>query len=156
MQSILSLEILWNEIRLKNGAYDTALFVKQSGSVGCYSYRDPTPEASVEHFTRACDEAEKFLDAKPDLLKYIIGVFGSSDPVTTPRSDGSTATKRHLSGKTHEYIVKRRKECLNTTLDELKSINKILKEALNYSSFTVVGPRDELEKIDGIDRILDI
>lgn len=156
MQSILSLEILWNEIRLKNGAYDTAFFAKASGSVGCYSYRDPSPAASVEYFTRACDEAAEFLSTEPDLLKYIIGVFGSSDPVTTPRSDGSTATKRHLAGKTHELIVKRRQECLSATLDELKRINEILKDALGNSTFTVVGPRDELEKISGIDRILDI
>ena len=156
MQSILSLEILWDEIRLKNGAYDTAFFAKASGTVGCYSYRDPSPAASVEYFTRACDEAEELLNTEPDLLKYIIGVFGASDPVTTPRSDGSTATKRHLSGKSHELIVKRRKECLNATLDELRQINKIIKSALNDSTFTVVGPRDELEKISGIDRILDI
>ena len=156
MQSILSLEILWDEIRLKNGAYDTAFFVKPSGTVGCYSYRDPSPSASVEFFTHACDKAEELLATEPDLLKYIIGVFGASDPVTTPRSDGSTGTKRHLSGKTHELIVKRRKECLNATLDELKNINKIIKNALNDSTFTVVGPRDELEKISGIDRILDI
>ena len=156
IQSILSLEILWDEIRLKNGAYDTAFFAKPSGTVGCYSYRDPSPCASVEFFTHACDEAEEFLNTEPDLLKYIIGVFGASDPVTTPRSDGSTATKRHLSGKSHELIVKRRQECLNTTLDELKQINKIVKSALNDSNFTVVGPRDELEKINGIYRILDI
>ena len=156
MQSILSLEILWDEIRLKNGAYDTAFFAKPSGTVGCYSYRDPSPCASVEFFTHACDEADELLNTEPDLLKYIIGVFGASDPVTTPRSDGSTATKRHLSGKSHELIVKRRKECLNATLDELKNINKIIKNALNDSTFTVVGPRDELEKINGIDRILDI
>ena len=156
MQSILSLEILWNEIRLKNGAYDTAFFAKASGSVGCYSYRDPSPSESVEYFTRACDEAAEFLNTEPDLLKYIIGVFGSSDPITTPRSDGSTATKRYLGGKTHELIVKRRQECLSATLDELKRINEILKDALGNSTFTVVGPRDELEKISGIDRILDI
>lgn len=156
MQSILSLEILWDEIRLKNGAYDTAFFAKPSGTVGCYSYRDPSPSASVEFFTQACDKAEELLATEPDLLKYIIGVFGASDPVTTPRSDGSTGTKRHLMGRSHELIVKRRQECLNATLDELKNINKIIKNALNDSTFTVVGPRDELEKIPGIDRILDI
>ena len=154
IQNIASLEILWNEIRLKNGAYDTGFFAKTSGSFGCYSYRDPSPEASVEYFGKVCDKISAFLESFPDLLKYIIGVFGSSDTVTTPRNDGSLATKRYLSGKTHELIVARRRECLNATLDELKRINQILKEALKKSSFTVVGPRDEIEKIAGINRIL--
>lgn len=156
MQSIISLEILWNEIRLKNGAYDTGFFAKPSGNVGCYSYRDPSPMASVDYFTRIADEVSSFLEDEPDLLKYVIGVFGSSDTVTTPRNDGSTATKRYLAGRTHELIVKRRQECLNTTLDDLKRINEIIRDTVQSSTFTVVGPRDELEKIPNIDRILDI
>lgn len=156
ISSIASLEVLWNEIRLKNGAYDTGFFAKATGSVGAYSYRDPSPMHSLDYFRRVCDEMSAFLDTDPDLLKYIIGVFGSSDTVTTPRNDGSTATKRHLSAKTHESIVKRRKECLEATVPELKRITALIKDALSKSTFTVVGPRDELEKIDGIDKILDI
>ena len=156
LQSIASFEILWNEIRLKNGAYDTGFFAKPTGSVGCYSYRDPSPSASVEYFGHVCDEISAFLDTEPDLLRYVIGVFGASDTVTTPRSDGALATKRYLSGKTYEKIVESRKECLDATVDELRRINEVIRSALDSSTFTVVGSRDELEKIDGIDRILDI
>lgn len=156
LQNIASFELLWDEIRLKNGAYDTGFFAKSTGSVGCYSYRDPSPSASVEYFGRVCDEMDDFLDDDPDLTKYIIGVFGAYDTVTTPRNDGATATKRYLAGKTHEKIVTGRKECLSATPDELRRINGILKTALSHSTFTVAGPRDELEKIEGIERILDI
>ena len=110
----------------------------------------------MEYFGKIFDEADDFLATEPDLLKYMIGVFGSSDTVTTPRNDGSTATKRYLSGKTHESIVKRRRECLDATVDELKRINGLLKEAFKNSTFTVVGPRDELDRIEKIDTILDI
>ena len=156
VQNIASFEILWNEIRLKNGAYDTGFFTRSSGVVGSYSYRDPSPDASVEYFARITDEISAFLDTEPDILKYVIGVFGASDTVTTPRTDGSTATKRYLAGKTHESIVKHRRECLEATLDELRRINATLKTALEGSTFTVVGPRDEIERIKGIDKILDI
>lgn len=156
IQSIVSLEILWNEIRLKNGAYDTGFFAKEAGTLGCYSYRDPSPLASLEYFARVFEETEAFLDTEPDLLKYIIGVFGARDTVTTPRHDGSVATQRYLSGKTHESIVQRRRECLESTVDGLKQTVKILQNAFRTSTFTVVGPRDELEKIDEIETILDI
>ncbi len=156
IQGIASLEILWNEIRLKNGAYDTGFFAKTTGSVGCYSYRDPSPEASINYFGSVADKMDAFLAGSPDLLKYIIGVFGSTDTVTTPRNDGSIATKRHLSGKTHEDAVKSRKECLEATLDELKRLNGIVREVMSLSTFTVVAGRDELEKISEIQNILDI
>lgn len=155
--SIASLEILWDEIRLKNGAYDTGFFAKHnSGSLGCYSYRDPAPGASVDFFSRISDEIEAFLNTHPDLLKYIIGVIGSADTVSTPRSDGQNATKRHLSGRTHDDVVKRRRECLDATVEELKRLNGLIGEAMKTSTFTVVGPRDSLEAIEGIDKILDI
>jgi hypothetical protein len=41
-------------------------------------------------------------------------------------------------------------------VEELRSINNTIREAMIKSSFTVVGPRDELEKITGTHRILDI
>ena len=156
LQGIASLEILWNEIRLKNGAYDTGFFAKPSGAVGCYSYRDPSPEASSAYFARIADEIDLFLDTEPDLLKFVIGTFGASDTVTTPRNDGSTATKRYLNGTTYDDIVRRRRECLDTTVDELRRINKTVREATLLSTFTVVGPRDRIDQIGKIDRVLDI
>ena len=155
-QGIASLEILWNEIRVKNGAYDTGYYNRPTGSIGCYSYRDPSPKDSLEYFAKLADETDEFLNTSPDLLKYIIGVFGSSDTVSTPRSDGTLATKRHLAGRVHEDFVRRRRECLEADLTELRRINDVVRRANESATFTVVGARDELEKIDGIDRILDI
>ena len=129
---------------------------KPTGSLSAYSYRDPSPAASIEYFSHITEEIEAFLNTSPDLLKYIIGTFGASDTVSTPRSDGALATKRYLAGRVHEDFVKRRYECLNTDLKELYRINAIVKDTLTSSTFTVVGPRDELEKIEGIDKILDI
>ena len=156
LQGMASFEILWNEIRLKRGAYDVGISVKINGSVSCYSYRDPSPAASVDYFAHLADELDAFLDTSPDLLRFLIGIFGRSDTVTTPRNDGALATRRFLSGTSYESLVQRRRECLDATVDELKKLNAHLREAIDHSTFTVVGPRAELEKIEGIDRILDI
>ena len=157
ISSIASLEILWNEIRLKLGAYGTGFAVRSgSGSIECYSYRDPSPRSSVAFFGNIKNELDSFLDADPDLIKYIIGVIGSTDTVSTPRNDGSAATKRYLAGKTHKDSVRIRYECLEATNQELRRLSDIIGKAMENSTFTVVGPRDELEKIDNIDVILDI
>lgn len=157
LTNIVSFELLWNEIRLKNGAYDTGFSVKPgSGSVGCYSYRDPSAEKSVAYFSSIKKDIDSFLASDPSLLKYIIGVIGSTDTVSTPRNDGSTATRRYLSGKTHEDLVKARNECLEATVEELRALSDTVGKVMKKSTFTVVGPRDTLEKIKGIDAILDI
>ena len=157
LTNIISFEILWNEIRLKRGAYDTGFSVKpNSGTLGCYSYRDPSPESSVTFFAEVKKEVDAFLEGSPDLLKYMIGVIGSADTVSTPRNDGAGATKQYLSGKTYDDLVRVRMECLDATVDELKRLSDIIGEVMKKSTFTVVGPRDTLEAMKDIDIILDI
>lgn len=157
LSNIISFELLWDEIRLKRGAYDTGFTVKpNSGTIGCYSYRDPSPESSVAYFADIKNQIDSFLSSSPSLLKYIIGVIGSTDTVSTPRTDGSNATKHYLAGKTHEDIVKIRNECLEATHDELKRISVLIGEVMKKSTFTIVASRDTLEKIKDIKVILDI
>ena len=156
LSSIASLELLWNEIRIKNGAYDAGFTVYTTGTVSCHSYRDPSPALSIEYYKRVCDDIDAFLDTDPDLFKYIIGVFGATDTVTTARKDGFDTTKRYLAGRTYEDTVKRREQCLNTTKEDLKAANAAVREALANATFTVAGPREELERIEGIDKILEL
>jgi Zn-dependent M16 (insulinase) family peptidase len=157
LTNIISFEILWNEIRLKKGAYDTGFSVRpNSGTVGCYSYRDPSPESSVTFFAEIKSEVDAFLESSPDLLKYMIGVIGSADTVSTPRNDGSNATKQYLAGRTYDELVRTRMECLDATVEELRRLSDIIGEVMKKSTFTVVGPRDTLEAMKDIDVILDI
>ena len=139
------------------GAYDTGFTAKpNSGTVGCYSFRDPSPKNSISFFKNIKDKIDDFLADSPSLLKYIIGVIGSSDTVSTPRNDGSNATRHYLAGKTHEDIAKTRNECLEATEDDLRRLSDIIGKVMEKSTFTVVGPRDTLESLDGIEAILDI
>ena len=157
LTNILTYEILWNEIRVKGGAYDTGFVARSnSGTVGFYSFRDPSPTRSGEVFANSHKLLSEFLHTKPDLLKYIIGCIGAADTVSTPRNDGAQATKLYLSGKTHEDILKTRRESVNTTIDDLKKLNAILESVLEDSTMTVVAPRNELATNNSIEVILDI
>lgn len=157
LTNIVSFELLWNEIRLKYGAYDTGFSVKSnSGTISCYSYRDPSPESSAAYFKDLKAHLYDFLEDSPDLLKYVIGVIGSSDTVSTPRNDGASATRLYLANKSHADIVKAREECLAADCDELRRLADIVGKAMESSTFTVVGPRDTLERIKDIDAVLDI
>ena len=154
--NIASYEILWNEIRLKGGAYDTGFFARSgSGAVGCYSFRDPSPERSVEVFASLHEYINELIEEAPDLTKYIIGTIGAIDTVNTPRSEGSSANIYHLSGRSYEDRLRVRREILSTTTDDLARISDILKRLAPKSTVTAVAPREVLEKM-GIDRILEI
>ena len=157
LTNIMSYELLWNEIRVKGGAYDTGFFARSnSGTLGCYSYRDPSPSRSAEIFADIPALLRDFLNTSPDLLKYVIGTVGASDTVSTPRSEGSASTKLCLSARTHEDVVKARRESIEVTPGELYRLADLLEDALCESTFTIVASREELEKNKDIKVILDI
>ena len=154
--AIVTNELMWNEIRVKNGAYGTDYIMNATGSISATSARDPSPVATLEYCARISEKMDEFLDTSPSLDKHIIGVFGSMDSITTPRTLGATATARYFSGLTHEEVLERRYAILNATADSLRRINDINARAAERATFTVAGPRDEIEKIPGVQRVLEI
>lgn len=156
LANISSYEILWEEIRLKGGAYDTGFFARSnSGTVGSYSYRDPNPIRTTKVFANLHDYLDEFLSTSPDLTKYVVGAIGASDTVSTPRSDGATATILYLSDRTFDDVARIRRESIEVTNEELSRLSGILKRLSTSSTFTVVAPRNVLEEMN-LDSILEI
>ena len=65
LSTILSLEYLWNEIRVKGGAYVTGASIGALGIPAFYSYRDPSPADELYFRERSyesrCTERERML-----------------------------------------------------------------------------------------------
>ncbi len=147
--TILDYELLWNEIRVKGGAYGTGFICRgNSGTMGCYSYRDPSPESSISVFKSIPDMIRDFLANKPDLTRYIIGTVGSLETVNTPRSEGELANTHYLSGKTPEEILARRNEALHTSREDLLHLANMLEEATESAIPVIAAPRELLEGLN--------
>ena len=48
LSALCSYDYLWNEVRVKGGAYGTGLGVNRNGNLVCNSYRDPDPLESLK------------------------------------------------------------------------------------------------------------
>ena len=156
LATILNFGILWDEVRVKGGAYGTGFLSRQnSGTVAMYSYRDPSPARTLGVYRDVTEKLRKFLADEPELTKYIIGTIGSLDEVTTPAQDGVSATTLYLAGKTHADVIRDRLEAIGTECEDLIRATDLLDLALADASATVVGPREELSKL-GLDIILEL
>ncbi len=154
--TILDYELLWNEIRVRGGAYGTGFVCRgNSGTLGYYSYRDPNPENSLNVFRSVPNMIRSFADESPDLTRYIIGTVGSLESVATPRSEGEIATTHYLSGKTRAEILARREESLNTTRDDLSRAADMIEKATRGAVVVVAAPREKLSAM-GIERIIEL
>ena len=72
LSSILSYGYLWNEIRVKGGAYGCGFRAGETGSLSFYSYRDPNPVNSMNVYKNTSQFIREFCNSDESVEKYII------------------------------------------------------------------------------------
>ena len=146
-RNILSFEYLWNEIRVKGGAYGAGFIARRGGALAYYSYRDPSASRSLDVYRGAGDFLRSFadgLDAIP--VKFIIGAVAAQDPLRTPRQMGMQADANYLTGFTYEDECRMRREMLATTPADLLRIADRLDAMNEEDAVCVVGAGEKLEE----------
>ncbi len=144
---ILTYSYLWNEVRVKGGAYGTSFLPALSGLITCTSFRDPHPELTAETF-RGCGSFLKlFAQNSDDLAPNIIGALSSLDPLIPPGSRIRLYDARYFTGLTPEGSDRMRRELLAATREDLEAAGDVLEKALADGVFCIVGPKEAIEKI---------
>ncbi len=150
--NLVSFEYLWGEIRVKGGAYGTGMSATRLGQIAMYSYRDPTPQRSIEKMMAAPDYLISVSNGERDMDKFIIGAIGDISPYLTPRAKAGVAALRYLNGITDEHRLRQREEILSANAEKLRDYAERAKVALENSVYCIVAPKDKLEeaKLDAI------
>lgn len=156
VRTLASYEHLWPEVRVKGGAYGAGMSVGINGSLGFYSYRDPTPARALGAFDAVPAFLRSFAASGADVTKYIIGAVGDAEPVRTPRMCGASATSSFLRGITYEDECAIRRSMLSVDSARLSEIADTVERALEGAAVCVVAPRDKLSSLEGLDAILEI
>jgi Zn-dependent M16 (insulinase) family peptidase len=147
LSNILGYELLWNEIRLKGGAYDTGFIHKQvSRLVAMYSYRDPSPVRSLSSFLKTPGLIRSFGKRADNLDGYIISAVGEYDGLPSPRSEAASSALYFLMGRTDEENSKIREAILGFNRDTLLSLADRLEEALKNTVSCLVSSEQMLRE----------
>ncbi len=142
--NLLTLQYLWNSVRVQGGAYGTGFLARAGGTVAAYSYRDPQPARSLDCYVQAAAFLEQFCDGEEDLEPYIIGAVAAVDPLLTPSRKGMTATLRHICGRTYEDVCRLQREILATDRDQLRALCDTLRRLSSQAAVCVVGGKERL------------
>lgn len=141
LSSMLSFSYLWNAVRVQGGAYGTGMAARVNGDILCYSYRDPSPEKSLETFRRMADFLEEFCASGASLDDLIIGSVNSTDPLMGPGQHCQVACLRYLKGTSFEDLCRVRKEILTTTMEDFRGYVKVLRKFTEEGATCVVGDK---------------
>ena len=153
-RSILSFEFLWNEVRVRGGAYGAGFGTRRNGVMETYSYRDPSPDKSIETFEKCADYLRTIADSGTPIDGFIIGAFGDYDVLRTPKTEAAQEIADFLSGWTREDEIAFREALLTTDGAALKKCADVIDEAMKNSAFAVAGPLEALKKVKGITRFV--
>lgn len=155
-RSLLSYGYLWNAVRVQGGAYGVGLLLRNNGNIGFYSYRDPTPQRTLDCYRAAAGALREFAESGEDITRFIIGAVGDSSPLTTPKLKGTLAATRYLRGVSYEDECKIRREMLETDSTELLRIADLLEKICRTDAICIVGGKDKLVSCKNLTSILEI
>lgn len=154
---LLTFDYLWNDIRVKGGAYGTSLRDTTLGDVSLTTYRDPSPSRSLDSFDKAGQALRDFCENGGNVEQYIISTIAAIEPLMTPSSEGERAVGMYFSGLTDEALQRERDEILATTPEQLMAFSEILDEICARSGVCVVGGRNTLDacgdKLDAVEAL---
>ncbi len=152
---ILTYDYLWNDVRVKGGAYGVHMSSFPDGDVMFSSYRDPSPSRSLGSFRACGDVLRKFVDSGESAEKYIISTIANNEPLMTPRSEGELAARRYLSGTTAEDVIRERDEILSATPEQLKDYAAAIDRLVGSAKVCVIGGEQLVEacKVEKIEPV---
>jgi Zn-dependent M16 (insulinase) family peptidase len=140
LKTILSYDYLWNNVRVKGGAYGCMCgFSGVDGDAYFTSYRDPNLRETNNIYERIADYVMNFTADERDVTKYIIGTFSTLDSPLTPQSMGKRSLSMYIAGITEAELQKERDEVLNITIEDIRALHKIVKAVIDAGHICVIG-----------------
>ncbi len=146
LKVLLGYDYLWNNVRVKGGAYGCMSSFKKSGAAFFTSYRDPNLEKTIEVYKKAADYIRNYVATERDMTKTIIGTVSDLDTPLTPKIKGIRSLVAYLSGDTFEEEQRERDQVLNATQEDIRSPADYIDVIISQAHLCVVGGEEKIEE----------
>ena len=145
LKVILSYDYLWQNIRVKGGAYGCMSNFNRIGEGYLISYRDPNLEQTMKVYEGVVDYLEDFNVDDRDMNKFIIGTISNIDRPMNPAAKGNRSMNLYMNHVTEEMIRKEREEILTADQGDIRALAKVLKAMLDEDLVCVIGSEEKIE-----------
>lgn len=145
LQTIMSLDYMWKEVRIKGGAYGGFAGFRKTGVFYLGSYRDPNLIKTYEIYDALPEYIRNIDFDDRELSKYIIGTISNLDTPLTPQMKGDKAMGLYMSGTGHDEEQQERDEVLRTSNADLTKIAALVEGVINQNHLCVIGNEDKIE-----------
>ncbi|MBB3170306.1 insulinase family protein [Parvibacter caecicola] len=142
---ILCYDYLWNEVRVKGGAYGAGFQMTRPGSMRFYSYRDPHIDETIARFEGSGEWLSAFAPAADEMTGYVVSTVAGIDTPLKPREmmrRQDAQFFQHLDKELRERI---RSEVINATPEAVRDLGPALTRATDHRMICTVGSKELIE-----------
>lgn len=152
----LSYDYLWNEIRVKGGAYGCGFRAAGERQTAFYTYRDPAIDPSIERVERAGAWLGRFEPDEAAFEGFIVSCVSGMDAPVKPYALTKRRNTTYLAGLDPHAREERRAQMLAATPGELRSLGTDVTRIAADSPTCVFGGRDVIAKSNANFTVIDL
>ena len=152
----LSYDYLWNEIRVKGGAYGCGFRAAGERQAAFYTYRDPAIDPSIERVERAGAWLGSFEPDEAAFEGFIVSCVSGMDAPVKPYALTKRRNTTYLAGLDPHAREERRAQMLAATPGELRSLGADVTRIAAESPTCVFGGRDVIAKSNAGFNVIDL
>ena len=146
LKVIMSYEYLWNNIRVKGGAYGCMSNFNRIGEGYFVSYRDPNLKKTLDVYAGVPEYLKNFTVSERDMTKYIIGTISNIDQPMTPAAKGDRSMNLYMNHLTEEMIREERMQILGATQEDIRNLAAIAEAVLECNQICVIGNEEKIDE----------
>lgn len=150
LRVMMGYEYLWNQVRVKGGAYGCMCSFAKSGDSYFVSYRDPNLKKTIEAYEGASGFVRNFEADERTMTKFIIGAVSENDMPLSPSAKGARSLAAYLSHVTEEETQRERDEMLGVTPEDIRALADYLDAFMSYDCLCVVGNEEKIREQEGL------
>ena len=142
---LMTYDYLWNEVRVKGGAYGAAFSSTRRGMLSYYSYRDPNLDATLERFDNAGAWLAAFNPSEEEMRGYVISTVAGIDAPVTPRALARRQDTAYFCRLPHDWRARLRDEALHATPEQLRAQAPVFDRLKDRRTVCVFGNKQIIE-----------
>lgn len=146
LKVIMGYDYLWNQVRVKGGAYGCMCSFSKSGESYFVSYRDPNLKKTVEVYEAAADYVASFEQDDRSMTQYIIGAISELDTPLNAPAKALRSLSAYMTGQTIEDLQKARDELLAADQETIRSLAAYIRAFIRQEYICVVGNEEKVKE----------
>ncbi|MGB7606486.1 MAG: insulinase family protein [Lutisporaceae bacterium] len=146
LRSIAKYDYLWNNIRVKGGAYGAMAGFERNGNLFFASYRDPNLRETLKVYDEFEGYLRNFEVDNREMIKYIIGTISTVDMPLTPSMKGETAVEYYIRNISFEDIQRERDQIIMTKQEDIKYLGLFVGDCMKKDRYCILGNEAKLKQ----------